>query len=264
VSVVLVTGGGTGIGAATACRLAADGQEVAICGRRPEPLREVADLTGALAVVADVSRPEGVQEAVDATIEAYGRLDGLVLNHGIIRVGGVDEVTPEDWEETLRVNLTGPFLLVRAALPYLRASRGAVVAVSSVAALRASHGMAAYSASKAGLLLLMQSIAVDHGHDGVRANAICPGWTATEMADMEMAALGAERGVSPEAAYRLATSMVPQRRAATSDEIAAVVCWLLSGQASYVNGAVLPVDGGSCAVDAGTVPLDRRVAIDLS
>ncbi|GAA1502930.1 SDR family oxidoreductase [Nocardioides humi] len=262
--VVLVTGGGTGIGAAVARQLAAAGDRVVICGRREAPLRTVAEETGAHVVVADVSEPSGVARVVDETVQAFGRLDGLVLNHGIIHVGRVDEVTPEQWDETLRVNLTSPFLLVRAALPHLLAARGAVVAVSSVAALRASDGMAAYSASKAGLLLLTQSLAVDHGRDGLRANAICPGWTATEMGDMEMAELGAERGLSTADAYRLATAVVPQRRAARPDEIATTVGWLLSDAASYVNGVVLPVDGGSCIVDPGTLALDPRVSVDLS
>jgi meso-butanediol dehydrogenase/(S,S)-butanediol dehydrogenase/diacetyl reductase len=261
--VVLVTGGGTGIGAAVARQLTKAGEQVVICGRRPEPLQQVAGTTGALAVVADVSEAQGVTKVVDETIAAFGRLDGLVLNHGIIRVGRVDELSPRDWEDTLRVNLTGPFLLVQAALPHLLRVRGAVVSVSSVAALRASEAMAAYSASKAGLLLLTQSLAVDHGPDGLRANAVCPGWTATEMGDMEMAELGETRGISTEDAYRLATAMVPQRRAASADEVAGAVCWLLSDAASYVNGAVLPVDGGSCVVDAGTLALDTRVSIRL-
>ena len=261
--VVLVTGGGTGIGAAVASHLAKAGDQVVICGRRPEPLQKVAGQTGALAVVADVSEADGVTHVVDETIAAFGRLDGLVLNHGIIRAGRIDELSPQDWEDTLRVNLTGPFMLVRAALPHLLQARGAVVSVSSVAALRASEAMAAYSASKAGLLLLTQSLAVDHGPDGLRANAVCPGWTATEMGDMEMTELGETRGISTEDAYRLATAMVPQRRAASADEVAGAVCWLLSDAASYVNGAVLPVDGGSCVVDPGTLALDTRVSIRL-
>lgn len=259
--VVLVTGGGTGIGAAVARGLAAQGGRVVICGRREGPLRAVAAETGAVPVVADVSDADGVDAVVDAAVAAFGCLDGLVLNHGIIHVGRVDQVTPEQWDQTLRVNLTSPFLLVRAALPHLLAARGAVVTVSSVAALRASEGMAAYSASKAGLLLLTQSLAVDHGRDGLRANAVCPGWTATEMGDMEMAALGEERGISAQDAYRLATAVVPQRRPAQPDEVAAVVTWLLSDAASYVNGAVIPVDGGSSVVDPGTLALDPRVSI---
>jgi meso-butanediol dehydrogenase/(S,S)-butanediol dehydrogenase/diacetyl reductase len=261
--VVLVTGGGTGIGAAVARQLSEAGDRVVICGRRLEPLQQVAEATGALAVVADVSDADGVTHVVGEAIATFGRLDGLVLNHGIIRAGRVDELSIEDWQDTLQVNLTGPFLLVRAALPHLLAARGAVVAVSSVAALRASEAMAAYSASKAGLLLLTQSLAVDHGPDGLRANAICPGWTATEMADMEMAELGESRGISAADAYRLATAVVPQRRAASADEVAGAVCWLLSDAASYVNGAVLPVDGGSCVVDPGTLALDTRVSIRL-
>lgn len=261
--VVLVTGGGTGIGAAVARLLAAAGDRVVICGRREAPLRAVAEETGAHVVVADVSDPAGVAEVVESAVATYGRLDGLVLNHGIIHVGGIADITPEQWDETLRVNLTSPFLLVRAALPHLLAARGAVVGVSSVAALRAADGMAAYSASKAGLQMLIQSLAVDHGPDGLRANAICPGWTATEMGDMEMAELGAERGISTEDAYRLATAVVPQRRPARPEEVAATVAWLLSDAASYVNGVVLPVDGGSTVVDPGTLALDARVSFNL-
>jgi meso-butanediol dehydrogenase / (S,S)-butanediol dehydrogenase / diacetyl reductase len=261
--VVLVTGGGTGIGEAVARQLCDAGEQVVICGRRAEPLHAVAEQTGARAVVVDVSEAPGVTRVVDESIAAFGRLDGLVLNHGIIRAGRLDELSIEDWQDTLQVNLTGPFLLARAALPHLLERRGAVVSVSSVAALRASEAMAAYSASKAALLMLTQSLAVDHGADGLRANVICPGWTATEMADVEMAELGKSRGISTADAYRLATATVPQRRAASADEVARAVCWLLSDAASYVNGAVLPVDGGSCVVDPGTIALDPRVSIRL-
>jgi meso-butanediol dehydrogenase/(S,S)-butanediol dehydrogenase/diacetyl reductase len=140
--------------------------------------------------------------------------------------------------------------VARAALPYLIASRGAVVSVASIAALRAASGMGGYAATKAGLAMLTQSLAVDHAHQGLRANVVCPGWTVTEMADEEMAAFGAERGLGVPEACELVTALVPQRRPAHADEVAAVVAWLLSDAASYVNGAVIPVDGSAAAVDA--------------
>src|SRR5262249_25582334 len=145
--------------------------------------------------------------------------------------------------------------------PHLIAARGSVVAVASVAALRAASGMGGYAATKAGLAMLTQSLAVDHAHQGLRANVVCPGWTITEMADAAVAEVGAERGLPAGEADRLVTALVPQRRPARADEVAAVVCWLLSDASSYVNGAVIPVDGSASAVDVGTVPFDPRVAI---
>jgi meso-butanediol dehydrogenase / (S,S)-butanediol dehydrogenase / diacetyl reductase len=258
---VLVTGGGTGIGAAVARALTAAGDQVAICGRRDGPLRVVAEQTGCLARTCDISHQAAVADLVETVAGEFGRLDGLVLNAGIIAPGGVADLPVRDWTEMIAVNLTGAFLVARAALPHLLAARGAVVSVASVAALRASSGMAGYAATKAGLAMLTQSLAVDHAHEGLRANVVCPGWTITEMADAEMTAFGAERGLPRSEAYDLVTALVPQQRAATADEVAAVVAWLLSDAASYVNGAVIPVDGAAIAVDAGTVPFDPRVTI---
>ena len=258
---VIVTGGGTGIGAATARLLAAGGEQVAVFGRRPGPLRAVAAQTGALDLVCDVSDAGQVDASVGAVLDRFGRLDGLVLNAGIMRSGGLAELTPADWDALLAVNLTGAFLVARAALPHLLAFRGAVVSVASSAALRASSGMGGYAVTKAGLAMLTQSLAVDHAHQGLRANVVCPGWTVTEMADEEMAPFGAPRGLATGEAYDLVTSLVPQRRAASADEVAAVVAWLLSDAASYVNGAVIPVDGAGAAVDVGTLPFDPRVDV---
>jgi meso-butanediol dehydrogenase/(S,S)-butanediol dehydrogenase/diacetyl reductase len=258
---VLVTGGGTGIGAAVARMLTASGARVAICGRRPEPLHAVAAETGALAVTCDVADPADVERLAQIVAAELGQLDGLVLNAGVIMPGGVADLAPADWAAMVSVNLTGAFLVARAMLPGLRASQGSVVAVASVAALRAASEMGGYAATKAGLAMLTQSLAVDHAHEGLRANVVCPGWTITEMAGEEMAAFGAERGLSPAGAYDLVTALVPQRRPAAAEEVAAVVCWLLSGAASYVNGAVIPVDGSASAVDVGTLAFDPRVQV---
>lgn len=258
-SVAIITGGGTGIGAASAAALRSQGWEVVICGRRKEPLEEVANETGAHFVVADVNSDEEMKQLVAATVGRFGSLNGLVLNAGIVRGGAAGELSDDDWDAMVSTNLTGPFRLLRASLPHLISSRGAVVGVASAAALRATAGIAGYDATKAGLAMLVQSVAVDYGPQGVRANAVCPGWTRTEMADTEMSEFGLEAGVGREEAYRMATAFVPSRRPAASAEAASVISWLLSDQASYVNAAVIPVDGGLIAVEPSAIAFDPRV-----
>ena len=250
---VVVTGAGTGIGAAVVRRLAADGASVVLVGRRRAPLERVAAETGQTFVVADASTEEGVERIVATTVEAHGGIDGLVLNAGVMLPGAVAEASVEDWRTTLDVNLTGPFLLARAALPHLLERQGSVVSVASIAALRAGPGIAAYCASKAGLVSLTQCLAVEHAAAGLRANVVAPGWVRTEMADEEMDEFGGPRGLDREAAYAEITRHVPARRPATADEAAAAVVWLLSPQAAYVNGAVLTVAGGASIVDVGTL-----------
>jgi meso-butanediol dehydrogenase / (S,S)-butanediol dehydrogenase / diacetyl reductase len=214
-----------------------------------------------MAVPCDVSDPAAVDAAMSAVTAAFGRLDGLVLNAGVIAAGGVSSLSLAQWDSMVAVNLTGAFLVARAALPWLLARRGAVVSVASVAALRASCEMGGYAATKAGLVMLTQSLAVDHAAAGLRANVVCPGWTVTEMADAEMSEFGGSRGLPVPEAYAEVTSLVPIRRPASASEVASVICWLLSDAASYVNGAVIPVDGASTAVDVGTVPFDPRVTV---
>lgn len=251
--VAIITGAGTGIGAATAARLSADAWNVVLTGRRRERLDRVAGDTNGLVVVADVTSEADASRVVAATSERFGRIDGVVLSAGIIPGGRVLDVSIEDWRATFDTNVTGPFLLLRAALPELIRRRGAIVAVGSIAAGQAGPGVAAYGPSKAALVRLMQSVAVDFGPLGVRANTVNPGWVRSEMADMEMDELGQRRGVTREHAYGLATRHTPARRPAGAEEVAAAIAWLLSDEASYVNGSVVTVDGGTSIVGVGTL-----------
>ena len=248
--VALVTGGGSGIGAATARRLAADGWGVAITGRRPEPLDALADELDALALPGDVGERADAEAAVAATVEHFGGLDGLVLNAGRSGApGSLLEVDPDGFADVHRVNVLGSLVTARAAIQPLLERKGALVAVSSVAGLRAAPDSVAYCSSKAALVMLAQCIAVDHGPAGVRANVVCPGWTRTPMGDRAMAGLAG----GPDEAYAEATRHVPLRRACSPEEVAGAIAWLLSDDASYVNGAVLTVDGGSTVVDIGAL-----------
>lgn len=253
---VLITGGGSGIGAACARRFAARGDRVAVNGRRALPLERVAGETGAIALPGDCARADVAAAVVQGALGAFGGLDCVVLNAGIGRSGSVLEQTPESWREVMATNLDGAFHVARAALPSLIERRGAVVAVASQSARRAAARSAAYCTSKAAMVMLTQTIAVDFGPLGVRANAVCPAWTRTPMADAAMDELAAERGLDREGAYEAANVLVPSRRAATADEVAAAVVWLASGEAGPINGAVLPIDGGAGLVDVASLAFE--------
>ncbi len=248
---VLITGGGSGIGAATARRLAADGWLVGLVGRRPEPLEAIARETDGLALPGDAADAAHLEAAVARLVAAAGGLHGLVCSAGGGRSGTAVTQTQEGWEDVLRVNLTAPFLAARAALPALIPERGAIAIVASLAGLRAGPASVAYASAKAGAIQLARCIAVDHGPVGVRCNAVCPGWVRTPMADAALADLAAQTG-GLDAAYAEATRFAPDRRPSTADEVAAVIAFALSDAASGVNGATLTVDGGAHVVDAET------------
>ena len=253
--VVLVTGGGSGIGAAVARRAATEGWTVIISGRRPEALAGVAEQALSIhGIPADVAEPDAVRRLVAETIKRFGRLDAVVANAGTMVVGSAAETSLDQWNAALRINLTGAFILAREVIPHLRATRGSFVGIGSIAGLRAPREASAYAVSKAALGMLIQTIAVDEAQHGVRANCVNPGWVRTEMADAEMAEFGASIGLSPERAYAAVTALVPQGRPAEPDEVAGAVLWLIGADSTYVNGAGITVDGGTTIVDPGSVP----------
>jgi NAD(P)-dependent dehydrogenase (short-subunit alcohol dehydrogenase family) len=258
---VVVTGGGSGIGAATVAQLRRAGYEVLATGRRGDSLQVVADETGCETFVGDVAKTID-NERLRERVESFATpLVGLVNSAGVNYPGAVGEATLEEWNETIAVNLTGPFDVTRQLLPALRRSGGSIVMVASVAADRTPNGAAAYAVSKAGMAMLGYVLAVEEGRGEhpVRCNVVNPGWTRTEMADREMAAFGAVNGMGVESAYRELSRLVPLGRPALADEVAQVIVWLLGAGASYVNGATLSVDGGHRLIDAGTVPFDFSV-----
>lgn len=257
--VAIVSGGGSGIGAATARLFASEGARVVVSGRRPEMIADVAIATGGIAVPGDVTDPEHSAAVVARARDAYGGLDVVVTNAGVGFGGTAADVDDERWGRTLDVNVTGALRLVRAAIPALVArGGGSIVLVSSVSGLVSSTDSAAYVTSKAALIGLARSLAVDYGPKGIRANALAPGWVATPMADDAMDELAAARGITRGEAYALATARVPLRRPATPEEIAACCLFLASDASSIVTGSVLVADGGGTAVDVGSLAFDEE------
>jgi NAD(P)-dependent dehydrogenase (short-subunit alcohol dehydrogenase family) len=255
--VAVISGGGSGIGAAIARRFAAEGAKVVVTGRRRRPIEAIATEVGGIAVPGDASDPAHATAAVDEAARAFGGLDVVVANAGVGFGGTAGDVSDEAWRDTIDINLSGALYLVRAAIPQLEArGSGSIVLVSSVSGLVSSASSAAYVASKAGLIGLARSIAVDAGRLGIRANALCPGWVRTPMGDEAMDDLAEARGVSRDQAYLVATELVPLRRPAEPEEVAECALFLASDESSYVTGTTLVVDGGGTAIDASSVAFD--------
>lgn len=257
--VVVITGGGTGIGAAIAERFSAEGANVVIVGRRLAPLEEVAAATGAVPLVADAADSEAASGVVRDVLARFGRLDVLVANaggHGFAPVGQTDD---SSWEQALRANLTTAFTMARECLPALVEAKGQIVVVSSLAGLFAGPSVAGYTVGKHALIGLTRTLARDYGRSGVRVNAVCPGWVQTPMADAEMDEFAehAPDLTSREDGYAAVTADVPLGRPAQPAEIAAIVRFLGSAESSYMTGAVLVADGGAHIVDVPTLAFDH-------
>ncbi|MCP4318774.1 MAG: SDR family oxidoreductase [Hyphomicrobiales bacterium] len=252
--VAIVTGAGTGIGAAVVKRLHSEGAKVALLGRRIEPLETAAKDCAGLVVQADAASEADMTRALATIKDTYGRLDVLVCNAGGFGFGTLTETTDEDWALSVQANLNTAMVATRVCMPALIANRGNVLIMSSIAGLAAGPKACGYITMKHALIGLAKSITRDFGPKGVRCNTICPGWVRTEMADSEMEELVKHTDLTTiEEAYALVTKDVPLGRPARSKDVANAVAFLCSDEAAMISGATLTVDGGATIVDVPTI-----------
>lgn len=241
--VVIVTGAASGIGRATAERFSAEGARVVLADIDAGRLEEVArglPTERTLARTTDVSKQEDVEALVAAAVEHFGRLDVIHNNAGILVEGTVADTGAADWHRAMATNVDGVFFGAKAALPHLRRSGGCIVNTASVSGLGGDVGMAAYNANKGAIVNLTRAMAIGHGREGVRVNAVAPSLTRTGMTtDI----------VSDQDTVDAFTDRIPMNRYGEPEDVAKVVLFLASEDAGFVNGAIVPVDGGLSAAN---------------
>jgi NAD(P)-dependent dehydrogenase (short-subunit alcohol dehydrogenase family) len=240
--VAIITGGGSGIGRGIAMALAREGAGVAICGRDRKKLDAVAAEIGSacLPVAADISTAKQVELLVRMTVEHFGRVTTVVNNAGVLLAGTAESIREDQWEQTFNVNVRGPWLLARAALPHLRtAGGGSIINVGSVLSMLGARNRVAYAASKGAVLAMTRAMAVDHAAEKIRVNCICPGIVETEM----VAAFNMD-----EAARKQRLAMHPLGRFGQPEDVAGLAVFLASDESSWITGAAYTVDGGYSAL----------------
>lgn len=231
--IALVTGGGSGIGGAISRKLIKLGATVVVAQRSQCDIKE------SHYIQADLSDPQAPENILNHIQTHFGRLDVLINNAGIMQQSNAEDLPLEDWQRQIAVNLTAPFLLIKYSLPLLREARGNIVNIGSIEGLGSNPGHSAYCASKAGLHGLTRAIAVDHGHEGIRCNAVAPGWIDTELNSDFI-----QSQPDPKSFRENIAKIHPLARTGQPEEIANLVCWLASEQASFITGQIHTIDGG--------------------
>ncbi len=244
--VVIVTAGGSGIGAATARRFAQEGASVVIAdlsGKRAEEVTAGITASGgkAACIKMDAADPEGVQATIQLALNTYGRLDVMFNNAGLAEVASLDETSLESWNHVLAVTLTSTFLGMKYCLPIMRQQgKGAIVNTASISGTGGDYGLSSYNAAKAGVINLTRSAALENAKHNIRVNCVCPGAINTRAAQI----LGKERA---DEFRRLQGQAHPLGRMGEPEEIANTVLFLASDEASFITGAAIVVDGGLTA-----------------
>jgi NAD(P)-dependent dehydrogenase (short-subunit alcohol dehydrogenase family) len=255
--VALITGGGTGIGAAIAKRFVAEGAKICITGRRQAMLDKVSQSLPAGSVVTcsgDVSKQEDVKRMIETALKFDGRLDVLVNNAGLGISGSVTDIDPEEWRRVIEVDLTGPFLLMKASIPHMvKGGGGSIINIASLAGLLCLPEEPAYCAAKAGLIHLTKQVALDYGSSKVRCNVICPGAFRTDMLESGIAPLAEKLGTDLEGGFAYFAANAPLRRVANPDEISGLCNYLAGEDSSFMTGSVLTIDGGASVVDVSGI-----------
>ena len=244
----LITGGGTGIGAAAASRLSAAGAKLSLLGRRMEPLQAVAQQHGGTAIQCDVTDPERIAAAFDEARSANGPIDMLVVNAGIAESAPFHKMTRESWDRIIGTNLTAAFECSRAAIgDLLKSDNGRLVFVASVASLRGVPYASHYAASKHGLLGLMRSLAAEYAKTSLTVNAVCPGYVDTPMTDQSVARVAQITGRSEGDSRAAITSMNASGRLVDPEAIGNIIAMLCLPLSRDINGAAITIDGGTSA-----------------
>jgi len=234
-TVAIVTGGSTGIGRAIAERYTGEGADVVIADINGKKGKETAEDLDCDFITCDVSEYDQVEEMVEKTVEKHGRLDVIVNNAGIGSTAPLGEMSIEQWEATIDVNLTGVMNGSKAALPHLVETEGTIINIASIYGLVGAPGSTSYNAAKGGVVNFTRSVAVDYAEENVRVNSICPGFVRTPMT---------EDMLDDSDFYSFVETNTPMDRVAEPEEIAGLATFLASDDASYITGANIPVDGG--------------------
>jgi NAD(P)-dependent dehydrogenase (short-subunit alcohol dehydrogenase family) len=244
----LITGGGTGIGAAAAEHLNAQGAKLSLLGRRLEPLKAVAEGVGGAAIPCDVTDPQRIVAAFAEARAANGPIDLLIVNAGIAESAPFHKMTRESWDRIIGTNLTAAFECSRAAIgDLLKSDNGRLVFVASVASLRGVPYAAHYAASKHGLLGLMRSLAAEYAKTNLTVNAVCPGYVDTPMTDQSVARVSEITGRSEGDARSAITNMNASGRLVDPQAIGNVIAMLCLPLSRDINGAAITIDGGTAA-----------------